>query len=352
MSTRESPTQISNQTLEEACDWFIDLNEGELDTAGRKRLNQWLRRSPEHVQAYLEIAAAWEDSSRLKGAQSIDPATLVAEGLAERNVVRLDPRASQGDAPWRENRSMRPWLFLAVAASTLLAVGIGLLSQHNAYTTGIGEERSIVLADGSAVELDARSRLRVRFSHTERMVELMDGQALFRVKKEAARPFIVLSNGTRARAVGTQFDVYRKATGTTVTVLEGRVAVTEAAAAGATGTSGGGDGYIATPIVLSAGEQVTLTPHTVPHAVPANLAAATAWTQRKLAFDETPLSEVVAEFNRYNARQMTLEDPSLGAYHIRGNFEATDPDRLLQFLRARFDADVREHGNEILISRK
>ena len=352
MSTRESPTQISDQTLEEACGWFIDLNEGELDAAGRQRLNQWLRRSPEHVQAYLEMAAVWEDSAKLKGEQLIDPAALVAEALAESNVVPLDPNASQGDASWRENRGRRPWLFLAVAAATFLAVGIGFLSQQNTYATGIGEERSIVLADGSAVELDARSRLRVRFSHTERVVELMDGQALFRVKNEAARPFIVLSNGIRARAVGTQFDVYRKATGTTVTVVEGRVAVTDAPAAAATGTSGGGDGYIETSILLSAGEQVTLMPNTVPHAVPANLTAATAWTQRKLAFDETPLSEVVAEFNRYNARQMILEDPSLGAYHIRGNFEATDPDRLLRFLRERFDADVREHGNEILISRK
>ena len=82
------------------------------------------------------------------------------------------------------------------------------------------------------------------------------------------------------------------------------------------------------------------------------MAAAIAWTQRKLVFDETPLSDAVAEFNRYNSRQMIIEDASLAQFHIRGNFDAGEPDRLIQFLRDRFDADVRERGNEIRISRK
>ena len=56
-------------------------------------------------------------------------------------------------------------------------------------------------------------------------VELVEGQALFRVAKDHARPFVVQTAGIRVRAVGTQFDVYRKASGTQVTVVEGRVAV-------------------------------------------------------------------------------------------------------------------------------
>jgi transmembrane sensor len=377
-------TQISGQILGEACDWFIDFNEGELDAAARERFNQWLRRSPEHVRAYVEIAVAWEDSSRLNDTQRSDPTALVAEALTESNVVPIEPRATeptaaeavldvaahragaaiarggepsaqpQQHARQRAGGERLPWLFFAVAASVLIAVGIGFLIQRNAYTTGIGEQRSVALDDGSTVELNARSRLSVRFSHAERLVDLIDGQALFRVKKDVARPFIVLSNGTRVRAVGTQFDVYRKTTGTTVTVLEGRVAVTKVPTpmppGGSNETSGGGGSEA--PIFLSAGEQLTVAAQSAPHAVRANLAAAIAWTQRKLVFDETPLSEAVAEFNRYNSRQMIIEDASLAEYHIRGNFEADDPDRLIRLLRDRFDADVREHGNEIRISRK
>lgn len=323
MSTSESRAQINELILEEACAWFIDCNEGALDAAGRERFNQWLRRSAVHVRAYLEIEAAWESSGRLSGARPVDPAALVARAT---------------------DRKVAPFLY-ALAAAVLLAVGVGVMIKRDAYTatTGSGEQSSFVLEDGSAVELNVRSRLRVRFSHAERLVELVAGQALFQVKKDAARPFIVISSGTRVQAVGTQFDVYRKVTGTVVTVVEGRVAVTADRA-----VAGGAEA----PIVLSAGEQLIVTPQTTPHPARIDVAAATAWTQGKLVFDETPLSEAVAEFNRYNPRQMIIEDASLADYHIRGKFEAGDPDRLLQFLRDRFDADVREQGDEIRISRK
>ena len=323
MSTSESRAQINELILEEACAWFIDCNEGALDPAGRERFNQWLRRSPVHVRAYLEIEAAWDDSDKLNGGRPFEPAALAARAMG---------------------RKVAP-LLCALAAAVLLAVGVGFMIQRDGYTTitGIGEQSSLVLEDGSAVKLNVRSRLRVRFSHAERLVELVAGQSLFQVKKDAARPFVVVSGGTRMQAVGTQFDVYRKATGTVVTVVEGRVAVTADRA-----VAGGAEASI----VLSAGEQLIVTPRTTPHPARIDVAAATAWMQRKLVFDETPLSEAVAEFNRYNSRQMIIEDASLADYHIRGKFEAGDPDRLLQFLRDRFDADVHERGDEIRISRK
>jgi transmembrane sensor len=323
MSTSESRAQINEQILEEACDWFIDCNEGALDAAGRERFNQWLRRSPVHVRAYLEIGGAWEDSDKLNGGRPFDPAALVARPTG---------------------RKVAPLLY-ALAAAALLALGMGVVIQRDAHTTttGIGEQRSIVLEDGSAVELNVRSRLRVRFSRAERRVELVYGQALFQVKKDAVRPFVVVSSGTCVQAVGTQFDVYRKAIGTVVTVVEGRVAVTaDRAVAGGAGP----------PVVLSTGEQLIVTPQATPHPARIDVAAATAWTQRKLVFDETPLAEAVAEFNRYNSRQMIIADASLADYHIRGKFAAGDPDRLLQFLRDRFDVDVHEQGDEIRISRK
>ncbi len=89
----------------------------------------------------------------------------------------------------------------------------------------IGEQRSIALADGSTLELNSRSKVRVRYSEHERALELLEGQALFRVAKDTSRPFIVSCDGTRVRAVGTQFDVNKKRGGTVVTVVEGQVSV-------------------------------------------------------------------------------------------------------------------------------
>ena len=89
----------------------------------------------------------------------------------------------------------------------------------------MGEQRSIQFEDGSTVDLNSRSKIRVKYSKQERDVELIEGQALFHVAHDTSRPFIVAVGATRVRAVGTQFDVYKKSNGTVVTVVEGRVAV-------------------------------------------------------------------------------------------------------------------------------
>jgi len=346
---------VSELILEEACQWFIDFNEGELDSAGHEAFNSWLRRSPEHVRAYLGIAAAWGDSQKLKG-QGSESGALVAAALAEGNTVlpaNSDSAWAVVSAPRTLRRAIVERSLLAIAASALLAIGIALLSQRNAHVTHVGEQSSFVLEDGSAVELDALSDLRVHFSRAERTVELIYGQALFRVSKDSTRPFVVLANGIRVLAVGTQFDIYRKATGTTVTVIEGRVAVTTPVLEHSAGSlEATGAGGTSSPIFLSAGEQVTLSPSGPAKVIQADVGVATAWKERKLVFDETPLSEVAAEFNRYNTRKLVVEDASLAAYHIRGHFQATEPDRLIQYLRDRFDAEVRVYGNETQISRR
>jgi ferric-dicitrate binding protein FerR (iron transport regulator) len=86
-------------------------------------------------------------------------------------------------------------------------------------------DRTLTLEDGSTVELDSGSRIRIAYGGHERQVELLDGQALFRVAHDLTRPFIVHTRATNIQAIGTQFDVYKKDTGTIVTVVEGRVAV-------------------------------------------------------------------------------------------------------------------------------
>src|SRR5579864_7367249 len=98
MTSVNSQAQLSEQILAEASDWFIDCHEGELDATGREQFNEWLRRSPEHVRAYLEIAAAWEDSARLSGERTLELSRLIAEALAESNVVSLAAALSHQDS--------------------------------------------------------------------------------------------------------------------------------------------------------------------------------------------------------------------------------------------------------------
>jgi transmembrane sensor len=272
----------------------------------------------------------------------------------------------------RAHSGARRWRPQAVAASiAIVSLGIGaliwfVLLSTPTYATAIGEQRFIRLQDGSTVELNSRSRLSVHFSKHERDVKLLEGQALFQVTKDAARPFVVASGDTTVRAVGTQFDVYKKENGTTVTVIEGRVAIltehriTDAeslastvdgrarAAPAAFPGSGGGQ---APGILLSAGEQVTVTPKAVQMTERANVARATAWTEHQLLFEATSLTDVAHEFNRYNKRQLIVDAPQLDIFHISGVFSSTDPESLIRFLRERPGLRIVETDTEILIER-
>jgi transmembrane sensor len=206
------------------------------------------------------------------------------------------------------------------------------------YSTDIGEQRSISLADGSTVDLNSQSRIRVRYSEAERAVDLLEGEALFHVAKDRTRPFTVRSNTAQVRAVGTQFDVYRKRSETLISVVEGRVAVPNP-----TARPSGGDIY------LGAGEQLRVTHDATNKPEHPNIVNATAWRQRQLVFESASLAEVAEEFNRYNARHLVIENPEVCAFHISGIFSSTDPSSLVRFLRQRPGVLVSETPGEIRV---
>jgi transmembrane sensor len=402
--SHDKPVKLNAQISEEAAEWLVEFRTGDIDAAGRRQFDAWVRSSPEHLRAFLEVAAIWNEGSGLDPRRDLDIDTLGAlkhvtgnvvsiEGVSVERRLRdelplsptsafpaesapslLSADASTGHAAHKQNvrvsanATERPKpLFrrrFAVAASILFvgfaAAGSFWFQFFHAptYTTAVGQQRTVKLSDGSTVELNSRSTLRVRFSKGERDVDLLEGQVLFHVAKDHARPFIVASDGMLVRAVGTQFDVYRKTEGTVVTVLEGRVAVTTASLNTVASPNGS-----STPVVadflelitardtafLSAGEQVTLTPAVAPKPVRANVSAATAWTQHQLVLESKPLREVAEEFNRYSARKLIVEDSSSYPLRLSGVF-STDPDFLIRYLRDRPDITVRETISEIHIS--
>jgi transmembrane sensor len=401
----------NRQIVDEASEWFVEFRVGDVDQQARERFDEWVRRSPEHIRAYIEIARTYVEMPNPHGTKPLDVEALIAYARTGENIVPFD---QVGSAPSREPRALaepnhreqqasrathtrpsrRSWL--AIAASVLIvAVGTGAWWQsvhYPLYSTDTGERRSITLADGSTVDLNARSKLRVEFSKNERRVELLDGQALFQVAKDKNRPFIVAGGDATVRAVGTQFDVYRKDSGTTVTVLEGRVAVYSTAHAGSSAGSAEPPSTAAQPttrssrtpvepqtqtratphsdsapstpaglidpsgagaIFLSAGEQVTVTPaQTLPEPARADIAVTTAWLQRRLIFDGSKLSDVVQEFNRYNKRQLVIENAQLSDFHVSGVYSSTDPASLIRFLREQPGMQVTESENEVRIAPK
>lgn len=373
MGPRNRTTQPNTQILDEAAYWLVELNEGEVDAAGRQEFDRWLRASPEHVRAYLQISALWEDAPLLAKDRDLDVDALLQRIVPKDNVVHLvDVAAARKDDAARSTSRM--WLVrsgrgMAVAGAAALVIVIAVLLAAikpwaREYVTDIGEQRTITLLDGSTIELNSRSRARVAYTKSERGVELLDGQALFHVAKDPSRPFVVKCGVTRVRAVGTQFDVYRKDNGTTVTVVEGRVLVSNG------GSSRSGQtlsaevrqlvrrpGTVAAPpeaaaAVLNAGEQITVARNSPLLPSAADVETTTAWTHRRMVFKAAPLTDVATEYNRYNPRRLVIGSPALREFHISGVFAAADGVSLIEFLRAQPNLAVRSTESEIEITSK
>jgi len=344
---------MNAQIHKAACDWFVEFRVGEPDETERGQFLAWLRESPAHMAAYLEVAALWTESGAVDGRARWSIEELVSQARAEPdNVVALSPSASvpvsfspaaEVATGWWTRRT------IAVAASTILALGLGLMwwlrLQPDVYVTAVGEQRNVTLADGSIVRLNARSKLTVRLSEDRRAVELLEGQALFQVAKDVHRPFTVTSDGTRVQAVGTEFDVRRRRSSLVVTVVEGRVAVFDIPTNGRRAASDGR----AAPVYVSAGEQVTMSPAGPGSAKPVDPSMVTAWTRRQLVFEATPLSDVVEEFNLYNARRLVVRDRALQTFQVDGVFHSPDPAPLLRFLRSKPGIRIVETESEIVI---
>ncbi len=408
MIDKSDRVPLNPQIYEEACEWFLEFRLEEPDVATRKAFDQWMRRSPENVAAYLEVAVVWGDPAAHDARRKWDTESLIAQArAAPDNIVSLAANrtagnalaaafvknedelnelpmsahiAASGDASTqlavtafdsaassavsRRARSRKRIGRHSLAASFVLAV-IGATMWHqtqgNTYRTEIGEQRSIRLADGSTVDLNSKTIIRVSYRNDERNVDIKQGQALFKVVADSARPFVVESNGTRVRAVGTQFDVYRKTLGTVVTVVEGKVAVSPPATApriapinhqrsGSTGDTI--DVAADRALLLEADEQVTVAPNAPLRIEKGAASTAIAWTRRKIVFSRASLAEVAEEFNRYSTRRLVVENPGEYGFHVSGVFSSTDIESIISFLRTRPGVEIKESASEIRIRKK
>ncbi|HEY5758961.1 MAG TPA: FecR family protein [Steroidobacter sp.] len=346
-----TPSGPNPQILEEAAAWFVTLRGQTLATADAREFHDWLKRSPEHIRAYLEIAAVYADIPAPEHGHTSADLIAMARTSVDQNVIPLNLDALVSNGPsTKVRRSVGTRMTLA--ASMLICIGLGawLHFERNTYKTSIGEQRSITLDDGSIVELNAHSKVRIAFGDRQRDVELLEGQALFRVAKDHARPFVVHAGTASVRAVGTQFDVNRRRMSTTVTVLEGRVAV--ASGEGAMTPRVAPDVPASMETLLVSGEQMTVTPTEASKSDTPNLAAATAWTQHLLIFDGTALHDVLEEFSRHTTRRITIDSPELAALKISGQYTSTNPDSLLRFLSLQEGVIVSDVNGEIHIRKE
>lgn len=304
----------------EAAAWFARLGRQAVTTDALRAFRDW-RRTPANAQAYAEVERTWAKAGTLAHDPEIRAATHAA--------LDRRPRTRPAGLP----RSPLAWGAAGLAALALAAglrFGPGLAAP--AYDTGVGEQRLVMLDDGSRVRLNTDSRVRIRFRDDRRRVELLRGQAFFEVAHDPARPFTVDAGAADVRALGTRFDVRRLDGTVQVTLVEGavRVQADEARAE---------DGPAAW--TLAAGQQLTVAAGRAAAARPADTAGATSWTAGRIVFRETPLAAAVAEVNRYAPHKVTLEAPSLAAAPVNGVFDTGDTEAFVAAASSLFGLEAR-----------
>lgn len=252
---------------------------------------------------------------------------------------------------------------MAAAASVLLLLcgGLYVYASHpfgDRYVTAVGKMATVSLTDGSRVTLNTDSSIRVRFTSGERRITLGKGEAFFDVAKDASRPFVVSTGASRVIAVGTKFSVRREGADLRLAVREGKVRVEGAAAAmrwrqapvGHVSHEAAASGQESEVLVVAG--SVLRTAHSElqvqEHAV-AEVDRLLSWRQGFVSFKDTSLADAVAEFNRYNPRQMIIADPAVAAIKIGGNFRADNLDAFLWLLQNGFPVTVEQHADSVVL---
>jgi transmembrane sensor len=301
-----------------------------------------LLRDPDSAGAVQNIDRVWQGI----GQNANRPEFLTLREQALARARRANRR--RWSLPWTDHQ--RSWVVAAGVVGVAIAAGLAWqLSPYGyrpgVYQTGIGEQRTIELSDGSRIALDSRTRIRATLTADARTIEITQGQAQFNVIHDPARPFKVIAGDHTIVDVGTVFTVEYVDKTVQVALLEGKVSVLTPEAMSDGDASVGsaavgiqsppGSGSAPQAIELSAGEELRFAQNGKAIVTPqADIQAATAWREGKVIFHEEPLREAVRRLNRYSKTQLQIDGPELADLSINGVFEAGDSRAFAQALEA------------------
>jgi transmembrane sensor len=352
MKLRSPTDAASARSLhEQAAWWALHERDGALDARAKADRETWLRENPEHRDAYAEATRALDVAAA--GAAAVEVLALRRRALAATPSRWTSARAAAGLAA----------CILLVTAGAGIGVGIRPSRADRArddraqdigaeparaaeagsvYITAKGQRIDVPLPDGSRVSLDTDSEVRVRYSPSERALDLVRGQALFRVAKHKPSPFQVYAAGRRVTAMGTVFDVRLDPAGLVrVALLKGRVDIAEADH-GPTKPSGA--------VVLSPGQGFESQGGVVRISA-VDPKQVESWTEGLLDFEDTPLEAAADEFNRYGGRKLVVRGRPQ-ALRISGVFAAEDSERFAQTMADMFSLKIQRAANgDIVLSK-
>jgi transmembrane sensor len=327
-----------------ASEWLAEAGNNGLTASQKAALADWLRESPVHVRELLQTTLIHQDLGKLKiSPQQIETWINDAKSASQeptRIALALEPTVQSSSANrsrgvTRAPRRPRVWLAAACLGVLLLVAGLAFRWEEGRYSTAFGEQRIVTLADGSVIELNTDSALKVRFTKHQRAIHMIKGEAFFRVAHDTARPFVVSAGEASVRAVGTQFNVRMSSDSTLVSVVEGTVEVRDDTPDAR--TAAGAESAIR----VTTGEEASIVPVrwqdsekrlAVAKVAASSVPRSTSWTRGRVEFENTSLVDVLNEFERYRDVHVLIDDESIRQLKLTGSFDAHDPDSALAYI--------------------
>lgn len=321
---------------EQACLWVSRLDRS-LSDEEHVQLNAWLKESKAHKTALLEAASLWDDMSVLNE----------LSGLFPRNA----------DASPRSQRVLRTRATWSIAAAFLvMTIAVGMIVDRAWFATapefvqisdkvqtGIGEQKNVVLADGSTLHLNTNSIVTVNFSEDARNIVLLRGEAHFDVAHDTSRPFSVTAGNNTVTAVGTAFNMqYVDDNAFELVVTDGKVLVKDRFNAFQSNSSLFSSKPIAEEgLLMFAGEKATVKGDVEArkNLTQNDIDDDLAWQQGMIVFKGEPLETVLAEIGRYTPVRFTITEEALRHRRVAGYFKVGDIDGLLSALKNSFNVD-------------
>jgi transmembrane sensor len=343
---KASSSMDSAQIEREAAAWLAKRDSGDWGEGEERAFADWQDQSTAHRIAVIRINTIWQKADRLQAlGAGVPRGQIPAPGTWRLSPFLEHGRRSTQPAKPTASRTLK-WRALAAA----LVLGIGAASAYfaaydpDSYHSAIGAIRAVALADGSTITLNTNTAIHVALTDTERRIDLDRGEAFFEVAKDPRRPFIVSAGGKHIIAVGTKFSVFREAADTRVVVTEGQVKVQEVQG----GVAVGPVTQIAAGSIAQAGSAGVL----VRHSSVAEAETYMSWRSGYIALRDTELADAVAEFNRYNKKQLVIADPAIADLRIGGNLRATNMEAFVRVLEEGFPVRAEDQGNRIVLTGK
>ena len=345
------PENKSIQT--QASEWLAKLDAEQPSKRDLADFKQWVNADSAHRIAFEELVEFWDDMNILT--QAVLPRELLTNGLLANELVanKLLPEQPSQRRPWYA--SMQTVMGAALLAIAAVVATITMqLPSTTIYTTGVGEQKTVQLADNSIVQLNTNSRLEVHYSDSTRRLTLSQGEAHFDVAHNPNRPFEVYAGQGLVRAIGTAFTVHIRKIDIEVIVTEGTVELDRAAQptietnikvdTNANST--------AKPTVkASAGSVLTYDKdllNDVELMVASQLEKQLSWREGMLVFKGEPLQNVVDEVSRYTNLKIIIPERSAREMKVGGLFKVGDTESLFEALRDGFDIHVKEVSNDVV----